>query len=117
MFRVVLAGLVCPGMLLRCPRQEIRMIECFRTDDQGRRLHSSGTWNGGTTLRVPGGQGMHFRVKNANVLGTLITIQSQDGATERRIVPPLGTVDISFSSFGNEPMGWTIEISTESAVF
>lgn len=86
-------------------------------DAQGRRLHSSGIWTGNTTLIVQGGQGMHFVIKNLNILGTTISITANTGEYKASIIPPLGTVDFLFTCFGAEPMGWKFDVQTESDVF
>lgn len=93
------------------------MSGCDSTDSDGLRLLTSGSWNSGTTLMVQGGQGMHFKISNTNVLGTTITITAQSGESHSSIILPMGSVDLTFSIFGNEPMGWTFNISTDSDAF
>jgi hypothetical protein len=73
--------------------------------------------NSGTTLTVQGGQGMHFNVSNVNVLGTTITIAADSGESHSANILPLGSADLVFSIFGNEPMGWRFDISTSSSAF
>lgn len=80
------------------------------------RLLDSGSWNGPTTLHYSGGMTMHFKVKNINVLGTTITIDSNYGSQSALILPQT-TADLVFSNFGNEPMGWTFNVSTDSDAF
>src|SRR6266700_3200418 len=93
------------------------MSGCDSKDSDGRRLLTSGSWNSGTNLTVQGGQGMHFNISNANVLGTTITIAANSGESHSTIITPLGSADLQFSIFGNEPMGWTFNISTNSDAF
>lgn len=87
------------------------------TDSQGRKFHSSGIWNGKTSLTVPGGQGMHFEVKNLNALGSTIRIIANTGESKGSILLPQIPVDFEFSIFGNEPFGWRFEIETDSDAF
>ncbi len=81
------------------------------------RLLTSGTWNSNTTLSVQGGQGMWFKIRNTNVLGTTITITDQTGQTKQSIILPASSVEFVFSIFGTEPMGWRFDISTDSDAF
>ena len=93
------------------------LIQRVERDSQGRKLHSSGTWNSNTNLNVHGGQGMHFWIKNTNVLGTTIRITDSMGQSRAGVIPPLGTVDFVFTCFGAEPMSWTFDIRSESDAF
>jgi hypothetical protein len=93
------------------------MTSCDSTDGTGRRLLTSGTWNSGTNLSEQGGQGMHFHVSNLNPLGTSITIAAGSGESHSAIITPLGSADLEFSVFGNEPMGWDFDVSTDSDAF
>jgi outer membrane protein OmpA-like peptidoglycan-associated protein len=86
-------------------------------DSEGRKFLMAGLWNRETTLRVTGGQSMRFFLKNLNLLGTTITIREADGQSKSRIIPPMGSTDLVFSSFGNEPRGWAFTISTNSDAF
>ena len=86
-------------------------------DSQGRRLLQSGTWNGNAGLDVQGGQGMHFSVRDLNVLGTTITINSNLGGSQSQILVPQVPQDLEFSCFGREPMGWHFDVSTDSDAF
>jgi len=93
------------------------MAGCDSQDSDGRKILTSGSWNSGTTLTVRGGQGMHFSVSNANILGTTLTIAADTGETHSQVIVPLGTADFLFSIFGNEPRGWRFSISTNSDAF
>ena len=93
------------------------MAGCDSTDASGLSLLTSGSWNADTSLNIQGGQGMHFKVSNTNALGTTISISTQLNQSEQRIIPPLGSVDIAFSTFVNEPFGWQFDVSTESDAF
>ena len=86
-------------------------------DSEGFKLLDSGSWNGTSSLNYQGGQVMHFQVKNVNVLGTTLTIKSNLGGKKSSLVLPHQTVDLRFDCFGNEPMGWTFDISSESDAF
>jgi hypothetical protein len=87
------------------------------TDGEGFRLRDSGSWNSSAQLAYKGGQVMHFRVTNLNVLGTTISINSNLGGKKSIIILPTQTVDLRFDCFGSEPMGWTFDVSTESDAF
>jgi len=86
-------------------------------DSEGRKFLQAGVWNSATTLSVTGGQSMRFFLKNLNLLGTTISIRDQFGRTQSRIITPMGSTDLEFSNFGNEPMGWTFSIGTNSDAF
>ncbi len=61
---------------------------------------------------------MHFQITNLNVLGTAITIHAdRTQESKSQIIGPQGTVDISFTIFGREPMGWSFDVSTDSDAF
>jgi hypothetical protein len=87
------------------------------TDSEGFKLLDSGSWNNSTTLNYQGGQVMHFQVKNVNVLGTTLSINSNLGGNKSLIILPQQTGDIRFDCFGSEPMGWTFDVSTDSDAF
>jgi hypothetical protein len=87
------------------------------TDAEGFKLLDSGTWNNSATLNYHGGQAMHFQVKNVNVLGTTLSINSNLGGNKSLIILPQQTGDIRFDCFGSEPMGWTFDVSTDSDAF
>lgn len=86
-------------------------------DDEGRRFLTAGVWNGSTTLQVTGGQSMRFTINNLNVLPTTITIRDHTGRSQSRLIAPLGTIDLTYSIFGAEPMGWRFVIDTNSDAF
>ena len=77
----------------------------------------SGSWNSDTRYAKRGGMQMLFKVKNINVLGTTLTINSNKGGTIAKIIPPLTVMDFNFTCFGSEPMSWTFDISTSSDAF
>ena len=81
------------------------------------RLLTSGVWNSNTTLSVQGGQGMWFKIRNTNVLGTTIRITDQARQTKQSIILPASSVEFLFAIFGTEPMGWQFDIRTESDAF
>ena len=81
------------------------------------KLLKSGSWNADTDLTTQGGQLMHFKVKNVNLLGTTLTISADSGDTVNKLILPQTTADFSFPRFGNEPQGWKFDISTDSDAF
>lgn len=86
------------------------------TNPQSFRFLSGGTWNHTQTLSISGGQAMWFKIRNINVLGTTLTLRSGNQVASS-ILLPQQSVDWVFSSFGNEPMGWTFDIRTQSSAF
>jgi hypothetical protein len=86
-------------------------------DSQGRRQHSSGTWNGNTSLTIDGGMSMHFEIKNLNVVGTTIKITANNNDSKEAIILPQSTVDLEFAEFGPEPKGWGFDVETDSDAF
>jgi len=78
---------------------------------------ASGIWNSNSSITVQGGQAMWFKIKNLNVLGTTIQITDQARQTQSSIILPQQTVHFTFAIFGSEPMGWKIDIRTNSDVF
>ena len=87
------------------------------TDSEGFKLLDFGTWNASATLNYRGGQVMHFAIKNVNVLGTTITIDSNLGGSKTAQILPQATADMRFTVFGSEPMGWSFSVSTNSDAF
>src|SRR5215831_15143937 len=87
------------------------------TDSEGFRLLDSGTWNKSASIKYQGGQVMHFQVKNVNVLGTTLSINSNLGGNKSAIILPQQTADLRFDCFGSEPMGWSFDVSTNSDAF
>lgn len=101
-----------------CPafaKEEVEELEM--TKALAEKLLDNGSWNSDTSVHYKGGQGMHYKVKNINILGTTITIDSNLDGSKSLIIPPLTTVDIRFSCFGVEPLGWKFDISTNSDAF
>lgn len=87
------------------------------TDSDGFKLLDSGSWNGSATLSYQGGQAMHFAVKNVNILGTTITIDSNLGGSKSLLILPAQSGDMKFTCFGSEPMVWTFNVSSDSDAF
>jgi hypothetical protein len=81
------------------------------------RLLDRGSWNASTSSHYQGGQGMHYKIKNVNALGTTITIESNLDGSQSLIIPPQMTMDMNFSCFGEEPLGWRFDISSDSDAF
>lgn len=106
-----------PGNPIQLKEQTSTKNKTIERDSEGRRLHSSGIWTDNDSLTVSGGQGMHFKLNNLNVLGTTIRITDHRDQSDARILLPLGTTDMYFAIFGAEPIGWKFDIRTESDVF
>jgi len=77
----------------------------------------SGSWNSDTTYKKRGGQNMTFKVKNINVLGTTLTIESNTGDSVSKIILPQTTAEFEFTYFTSEPYAWKFDISTNSDAF
>lgn len=62
---------------------------------------------------------MHFQLNNSlGATGTTINISAdRTNETKGLILIPGVAGDISFSSFGSEPMGWTFTVTTDSDAF
>jgi hypothetical protein len=88
-----------------------------KTDEDGNALLDSGSWNGAARLACKGGQVMHFKLSNANVLGTTITIRSNKAGKKSLILPPFMTMDVTFDYFSDRPINWEFNISTDSDAF
>lgn len=91
--------------------------ELAMTNFQAWKQLDSGSWNSGTSSRYRGGQGMQYRVKNINILGTTLTINSSLDGSRSLIVLPLTTVEMTISHFGAEPLVWQFDISTNSDAY
>ena len=87
------------------------------TDSDGFKMIDSGSWNGSSTLNYQGGPAMHFAVKNVNVLGTTITVDSNLGGGMSLLILPAQSADMKFTCFGTEPMAWTFNFSSDSDAF
>lgn len=92
-------------------------MPCSDTDGKGRKLLGSGAWNTDSQVHCTGGQVIHFAITNINVVGTTIEISEALGEANRALILPGQTVDLNFSRFGDEPMDWSFDISTQSDAF
>lgn len=88
-----------------------------KVDSSGRRFHSGGIWSQGTTLAVSAGQSVNFIINTQLIHGTMLTITETGGQKKEAHILPGVTTEILFTSFGNEPMGWQFNISTQSSAF
>jgi hypothetical protein len=101
-----------------CPafaKEELQELE--KAKAQVEKLLDRGSWNSDTSVHYKGGQFMHYKVKNINILGTTIIIDSNLDGSRSLIIPPLTTVDFDFCSFDVEPLVWKFDISTNSDAF
>lgn len=71
----------------------------------------AGLLTGNTTLSYQGGQAMWFHFENQNVLGVQFTVRSQNNLIASVSLLPMGSEDFVFTTFGNEPMGWSFDVS------
>lgn len=78
-----------------------------------------GALTGSATISGSYGQAVKLTFKNQNILGTTISVKDTGpfGETKESIILPQQSVTFTFSSFGEEPMGWNFEVSTKSDAF
>lgn len=78
-----------------------------------------GTLNSNSTISGAFGQGVKLTFKNLNVLGTSIQVadKSPFGETKGVILLPQQSVTFHFSRFGQEPMSWNFDVSTNADAF
>lgn len=78
-----------------------------------------GILNSNATISGNYGQAVKLTFKNANILGTTLTVTDNTpfGKTEQTILLPLQSVTFTFTRFGEEPMYWSFDISTVSDAF
>jgi len=81
--------------------------------------YSSGTLTDNTELLLKLGQIVEIEVKNINILGTTIKIETSFPyySGNSIILLPQQTHIFRFDNFGNEPMSWIFKISTVSDAF
>lgn len=78
-----------------------------------------GTFSGNGTISGTYGQGVKLTFKNLNVLGTTLSVKDNSpfGETKELILAPQQSVTFTFSRFGEEPMGWSFDVSSQSDAF
>ncbi len=78
-----------------------------------------GVLNSNATISGSYGQGVKLTFKNINVLGTTLTVSDKSpfGETKGIILLPQQSVTFTFSRFGEEPMFWEFDVSTNSDAF
>ncbi|MCB9763617.1 MAG: hypothetical protein H6739_27865 [Alphaproteobacteria bacterium] len=83
----------------------------------GLRYHSGGNLNGFRTLEFSAGQVVELRVKNVNVLGTMIEIHPNHGKPQRRILIPFLESVFRFDILDDGPISWRFDINSQSDAF
>lgn len=83
------------------------------------RVVGFGIWSGPAKVVLVGEQSVTFKITNTNpLLGTTIVIELDPrGPKQSRQIPPLGTVEITFSEFGRKLGNWHFDIATNSDSF
>ncbi|MGR5408812.1 hypothetical protein ACP3V3_05425 [Vibrio sp. PNB22_3_1] len=78
-----------------------------------------GSFTGNRTIAGTYGQGVKLTFKNLNVLGTTLSVKDSSpfGQTKELILLPQQSVTFTFTRFGEEPMGWSFDVSTKSDAF
>lgn len=96
------------------------VVSDFKIVDMvSRNYHSSGSWNSDSTITGSFGQVVWITVENVNVLGTGIEIEANRGGVryKQSHLLPYVPITFNFSDFGEEPMGWTFNITPKADAF
>ena len=95
------------------PSTQPTNLRPHQTDSQGRKLIAGGTWKGVRYLEVEAGKSIHFEMVGLNVNESKIRIKANNGETRESVLPPGITVDVDFSTAGEEPFIWKFDIETD----
>lgn len=79
--------------------------------------YMSGSWNGDTSFDAELGQVVYISVRNVNILGTTITIDSNHDHSQSLILLPQQERIFRFDYFAAVPHGWHFNVSTNSDAF
>jgi hypothetical protein len=94
------------------------VVSNFRVIDRdNRNFYAAGAWNADTSFTEALGQAVWITVKNLNVLGTTIVVDSNHGQEQRLILLPQQSHTFYFAVFSSEPVGWEFDVSTLSDAF
>lgn len=93
--------------------QVIRTEQFVPVEGQG------GALTGNATISGSFGQAVKLTFTNQNILGTTISVKDTApfGQTKESIILPQQSVTFTFTTFGEEPMGWNFDVSTKSDAF
>ncbi len=80
-------------------------------------FYAGGVWTEDTCFDAFLGQGVKIYIKNINVLGTTINIESNIGKIQQTILLPQQQYTFRFYYFGAEPIPWRFCVSTYSDAF
>lgn len=94
-------------------------VQILRTEQFVPVAGQGGALTGDATVSGSFGQAVKLTFTNQNILGTTISVKdtSPFGQTKESIILPQQSVTFTFSSFGEEPMGWNFDVSTNSDAF
>lgn len=94
-------------------------VQILRTEQFVPVEGQGGALTGDATISGSFGQAVKLTFTNQNILGTTIAVKdtSPFGQTKESIILPQQSVTFTFSSFGEEPMGWNFDVSTNSDAF
>ncbi|WP_336367391.1 hypothetical protein [Marinobacter sp. C2H3] len=97
----------------------IDAVQVIRTDQFVPVAGQGGALTGASTISGSFGQAVKLTFTNQNILGTTISVKdaSPFGQTKESIILPQQSVTFTFVAFGEEPMGWDFEVSTNSDAF
>jgi len=94
-------------------------VQVVRTDQFVPVGGQGGALTGASTISGSFGQAVKLTFTNQDILGTIISVKdaSPFGQTRESIILPQQSVTFTFVAFGEEPMGWDFEVSTNSDAF
>jgi hypothetical protein len=94
-------------------------VQVLRTEQFVSVEGQGGGLTGDATISGSFGQAVKLTFTNQNIVGTTISVKdtSPFGQTKESIILPQQSVTFTFSSFGEEPMGWDFDVSTNSDAF
>lgn len=94
-------------------------VQILRTEQFVSVEGQGGALTGDATISGSFGQAVKLTFTNQNILGTTISVKDTlpFGQTKESIILPQQSVTFTFLSFGEEPMGWSFDVSTNSDAF
>ena len=102
-----------------CPLKKVEKDSVKKVADveNGKHLYAAGVWTKDTNFSAKLGQVVLIKVRNVNVLGTTIKIESTDGQAISMILLLGQEHEFNFYKFGGEPVFWKFDVSTSSDAF
>ncbi|MPN37492.1 hypothetical protein SDC9_185011 [bioreactor metagenome] len=103
-----------PSRVSRATATSPATVQRLRTDDQGRKFHSAGTWKENKSFEVEAGKSVHFEITNNNRTESNLRIKANTGEFAEFVIPSQSTVDLEFSMAIKEPFIWRFYIETDT---